>query len=62
MMDSLRREAINALESMSDDVAMDDIMYQLYVLDKVNRGRKDLRNGNTYIAEDIRKDIENWLP
>ncbi len=53
-------KAINALESMSDDVVMDDIMYRLYVLDKVNRGRKDLKNGSTYVAEDIKKDIENW--
>jgi hypothetical protein len=60
MMDSLRREAINALESMPDDVVMDDIMYRLYVLNKVSRGRKELKNGNTYFAEDIKKDVENW--
>jgi hypothetical protein len=60
MMDSLRREAINALESMPDDVVMDDIMYRLYVLNKVSRGRKELKNGNTYFVEDIKKDVENW--
>ncbi len=60
MMDSLKREAINALESMPDDVVMDDIMYRLYVLNKVSRGRKELKNGNTYFSEDIKKDVENW--
>jgi len=58
--ESLRMEVIKTLESMSDDVVMDDIMYRLYLLDKVKKGQKELEMGNYHISEDIKEDIENW--
>ncbi len=60
MAQSLKREAINALESMPDDAVMDEIMYRLYVLDKVKKGLKELDMGNYYISEDVEKEIESW--
>jgi predicted transcriptional regulator len=60
MAESLKREAINALESMPEGVVMDDIMYRLYVLDKVKKGLKELDMGNFFVSEDIKKDIESW--
>ncbi len=60
MAESLKREAINALESMPEGVVMEDIMYRLYVLDKVKKGLKELEMGNYYVSEDIKKDIESW--
>jgi len=51
---------IKTLESMSDDVVMDDIMYRLYLLDKVKKGQRELEMGNYHISEDIKEDIENW--
>ncbi len=60
MTKSLINEAINALESMPEDVVMDDIMYRLYVQDKVKKGLKELEMGNYYVSEDIKKDIESW--
>ena len=58
--ESLKMEVIKTLESMSDDVVMDDIMYRLYLLDKVKKGQKELEMGNYHISEDIKEDIENW--
>ncbi len=60
MAESLKREVINALESMPEGVVMDDIMYRLYVLDKVKKGLNELEIGNYYVSEDINKDIESW--
>jgi hypothetical protein len=60
MAKSLKSEAINALESMPEDVVMDDIMYRLYVPDKVKKGLKELEMGNYYVSEVIKKDIESW--
>jgi len=58
--ESLKTEVIKTLESMSDDVVMDDIIYRLYLLGKVKKGQKELEVGNYHIAEDIKEDIENW--
>lgn len=60
MAQTLKREAINALESMPDDAVMDDIMYRLYVLDKVKKGLKELDMGNYYVSENVEKEIESW--
>ncbi len=60
MAESLKREVINALESMPEGLVIKDIMYRLYVLDKVKKGLNELEMGNYYVSEDIKKDIESW--
>ena len=38
-MESLKQEAINVISKMPDTAEIDDIMYRLYVVDKVRKGR-----------------------
>ena len=45
---------------MSDTAEIDDIMYRLYVIDKVRKGREAVRQGDTVSAEELQKEIESW--
>ena len=58
-MESLRQEAINVLAKMPDTAEIDDIMYRLYVIDKVRKGRVAIQRMEAASAEDLRKEIES---
>lgn len=59
-MDSLKQEAVNAISKMSDGAKIDDIMYRLYVIDKVRKGKEAVQRGETVSTEELRKEIETW--
>jgi hypothetical protein len=59
-MESLKQEAVNIISKMSDSAQIDDIMYRLYVLEKVRKGREAVKRGETITTEELRKEIETW--
>lgn len=59
-MESLKQEAVNAISKMSEAAEIDDIMYRLYVIDKVRKGREAVERGDTVSTEELRKEIETW--
>lgn len=59
-MESLKQEAVNAISKMSDAAEIDDIMYRLYVIDKVRKGREAVAMGDMVSTEELRKEIETW--
>ena len=46
-METLREEAINVISKMPDSASIDDIMYRLYVIDKVRKGREAIQQGDS---------------
>ena len=46
-MESLKQEAVNAIDKMNDSAEIDDIVYRLYVIDKVRKGREAVERGDT---------------
>jgi hypothetical protein len=52
-METLKQEAIEAISKMPDSSDVDDIMYRLYVIDKV-------RKGNAVPAQELAKEIDSW--
>jgi hypothetical protein len=59
-MESLKQEALNVISKMPDTAEIDDIMYRLYVIDKVRKGREAVQRGKTVSMEDLKKEIESW--
>ena len=59
-MEALKKEAINVISKMPDTAEIDDIMYWLYVIDKIRKGREAVRQGDTVSAEELQKEIESW--
>jgi len=59
-MESLKQEALNVISKMPDTAEIDDIMYRLYVIDKVRKGRESIQRGETVTLEDLKKEIESW--
>ncbi|MBW1706765.1 MAG: hypothetical protein JRJ86_16650 [Deltaproteobacteria bacterium] len=59
-METLREEAVNAISKMPNSASIDDIMYRLYVIDKVRKGKEAIRKGNSITLEKLRGEMESW--
>ena len=59
-MESLKQEALNVISKMPDTAEIDDIMYRLYVIDKVRKGREAVRRGEVLSIEELKKEVESW--
>lgn len=59
-MKSLKQEAINALSTLPESAQIDEMMYRLYVIDQVEKGRTEIRNGHFVALDDLEKEIEAW--
>ena len=57
---SAKQDAIHAIERLPDDVPFDEIVYQLYVLNKVQQGLQDIDAGRTVSSEELTREIEAW--
>jgi predicted transcriptional regulator len=54
-MQPAKQEALDAIARLPDDTDMDEIMYRLYVLDKIRKGREAADQGRTISHEEIRR-------
>ena len=59
-MENLKQEAINAISKMPDSTDIEEIMYRLYVIDKVRKGREAVEQGDTISIEELKREIESW--
>ncbi len=59
-METLKHDAINAISKLPDSANIDDIMYELYVIDKVKKGREAAERGETVSIEDLKKEMQSW--
>lgn len=60
VMEPLKREALDAIAHLPDDADMEEIMYRLYVLDKIRKGREAVELGRTTPHEELKREIEHW--
>lgn len=56
----VKQDAIETIGKLPDDSDMDEIMYQLYVLDKIRKGQEAVEQGRTTSSEALKREIESW--
>lgn len=54
-----RKRSISSV-NYREDTDMDEIMYRLYVLDKVRKGRDAVEQGKTITSEALKRAIDSW--
>jgi predicted transcriptional regulator len=55
-----KQQAIDAIEQLPETVALDEIVYRLYVLNKVHQGLGDVDAGRVVSSEALAAEIEQW--
>jgi hypothetical protein len=59
-MEILKIEAVNAIARLPESANIDDIMYELYVIDKVKKGQEAAKRGETISIEDLKREMQSW--
>lgn len=59
-METLKEEAIKAISRLPETASIDDIMYELYVVDKIKKGREAIKSGDSISAEELKREIQSW--
>ena len=57
---SAKQEALLAIEQLPDSVDFNDIVYRLYVMNKIHQGVRDIEEGNVISHDDLKHEIEQW--
>ncbi|MEK9148762.1 MAG: hypothetical protein AAB267_01805 [Candidatus Desantisbacteria bacterium] len=59
-METLKQEALRVISTLSDSTTIDNIMYELYVLDKIKKGRESVERGGMISIEELKKEMQSW--
>lgn len=55
-----KQDALDAISRLPDDTDMEQIMYRLYVLENIRRGRRDADDGDSATLQELRQEIRAW--
>jgi len=53
----VKQEAIEGIRTLPDNVTWDDIMYYLYVNQKIEKGLRDIKYGAVYTHDEAREKL-----
>jgi hypothetical protein len=59
-METLKQESLKALSNLPDETNIDEIMYRLYVVDKVKKGKEAVIKGETLTLEELKNEVSKW--
>lgn len=58
---SSRDRALAAIGGLAGTATYDDMMYKLYVLQKIEKGEQDIAKGMVYSTKEAKKRLAKWL-
>lgn len=58
---SPKQATLQLVERLEDDVTFEDIIYELYVLEKIQRGMKDAEAGHVVSHDEAKQRLSRWL-
>jgi hypothetical protein len=59
-MQPTKQEVLETIGKLPDDTDMDEIMYRLYVLDKIRKGQEAVEQDRTVTSEELKREIDSW--
>ncbi|MCU7920632.1 MAG: hypothetical protein KZQ95_20095 [Candidatus Thiodiazotropha sp. (ex Epidulcina cf. delphinae)] len=59
-MHAVKQEVLETIGKLPEDTDMDEIMYRLYVLDKIRKGQEAVEQGQTLTSEELKREIDSW--
>ena len=56
-----KQTALRMIKYLRHDASLEDIMYELYFRQRVDRGLGELARGKTVSHEDVKRSLAKWL-
>jgi hypothetical protein len=60
-MQTAKQEVMELLKDLPDDSTLEEIQYQLYVRQKIQRGFKDVEQDKILSQAEVEKRMEKWF-
>lgn len=57
----IKDEVKQIIDKLPDDCTSEDIQYSLYVHSKINKGLKDIEQGNIISHDEVRERMDKWF-
>jgi predicted transcriptional regulator len=54
---STKQAVLDLLERLPEDCTLDDVQYHLYVLQTIERGRREITEGKELTHEDVKREL-----
>jgi len=54
-MSTVKEESIHLIQSLPDTITWEDILYEMYVKMKIQKGMEDFKEGRTFSHEEVMK-------
>ncbi len=58
---TVKEEVKHILEKLPDDCTLEDVQYHLFVLQKIEIGLEDLKEGRVVSQEEVEKKMNKWI-
>lgn len=59
-METVKQKAIQAISKLPETTTMDEIMYHLYVIDKVRKAQESVKRGEVISIDELKQEMEKW--
>ncbi len=60
-MQTAKREVSHLLKQLPKDCTLEDVQYHLYVMQKIQKGLRDAKEGRVYTQDEVEKKMAKWL-
>lgn len=60
-MRTLKDEIAELIHHLPDDSTLEDIQYHLYVLEKIRKGQKSIKDGKGISNEEAKTRLSKWI-
>jgi len=60
LMQTLKQEAVEAISELHDSTNIEEVMYHLYVIDKVKNGIDSVERSEIVSVGQLRNEISSW--
>ncbi|TAK64898.1 hypothetical protein [Methylobacter sp.] len=57
---AVKQAALNTINKLPEDADIDEIMYQLYVVDKIQKAQQAVEQQRVLSSEDLKREIDSW--
>ncbi len=59
-MSTAKQAAQEWIDQLPDRVELEEIMYRLYVLNNIRKGREAVEQGKTLTSEELKQEMDSW--
>lgn len=59
-MQALKKEAMDVISKLPESADIDEIMYRLYVIDKIKKGQEAIKEGKVISVKLLKEEMKSW--